>query len=312
VYFWSTFKKSYRMFLSCSIRVDFGMTVEVRAPGIRMSELLITPGSPGLEFVTQLSTEDDERAALLLTIHDRYYALQAVCAVFRYIESTFSTIYPPHTLVIKYRPIEGERQVFRSFKVLTRYSPGSMLIDTETARNLELLEGVSKQKTHSLFGSVQQFSPPLSRRLMLRDRLLNSTFTPQGTRLLRTTILCPMTSLDAIDARLSAVSELVQSEETFHAIRDALKGVQKVDLDKLIIQLAALDQRREAIENTVKTAYDRMGQLLDLQKIIRNIPAVGRATGDCACILLRVIGEVHAVGLSLRYDVLITLYTVGF
>lgn len=30
-----------------------------------------------------------------------------------------------------------------------------MLIDTETARNLELLEGVSKQKANSLFGSVR-------------------------------------------------------------------------------------------------------------------------------------------------------------
>jgi len=121
-----------------------------------------------------------------------------------------------------------------------------------------------------------------------------------------------MTSLDAIDARLSAVSELVQSEETFRAVRDALKGVQKVDLDKLIIQLAALDRRREAVENTVKTAYDRMGQLLDLQKIIRNIPAVGRATGDCACVLLRVIGEVRVVRLSFEYDVLTELCIVGF
>jgi DNA mismatch repair protein MSH4 len=66
---------------------------------------------PGLEFVTQLSTEDSERAALLLTIHDRYYALQAVCAAFKYIESTFSAIYPPHTLVIKYRPIEGTKLI---------------------------------------------------------------------------------------------------------------------------------------------------------------------------------------------------------
>jgi DNA mismatch repair protein MSH4 len=104
-----------------------------------------------------------------------------------------------------------------------------------------------------------------------------------------------MTSLNAIDARLSAVSELIQGGDIFNAIRDALKGVQKVDLDKLIIRLATLDRRREAIENSVKTAYDRMGQLLDLQKIIRNIPAVGRATAGCTCTLLRVIGEVRAL-----------------
>ncbi|KIM21051.1 hypothetical protein M408DRAFT_81053 [Serendipita vermifera MAFF 305830] len=209
----------------------------------------------GLHFVSELSTDDNERAGLLLTIHDRFYALQAVSAVFKYIEEQDNIIYPPHTLVIKYRPIEG-----------------SMLIDTETARNLELLEGVSKQKTHSLFG------------------LLNKTFTPQGARLLRTTILCPMASLAPIEARLSAVSELVQTEETFTAVRDALKGVQKVDLDKLIVQLAATVAGPEVGE-TVKGAYDRMGQLLDLQKIIRNIPRVGRATAECGSALLRVIGE---------------------
>ena len=172
-----------------------------------------------------------------------------------------------------------------------------MLIDTETARNLELIEGVSKQKAHSLYGSVWSSIPSQSKSHTTTS-LLNSTFTPQGSRLLRTTILCPMTSLNAIDARLSAVSELVQSEETFDAVRGALKGLQKVDLDKLIIQLAALDRRAEDVENTVKVAYDKMGHLLDLQKVIKNIPAVGRATSDCKCTLLRVIGEARASSLA--------------
>lgn len=61
----------------------------------------------GEEFITELSTEDDERAGMLVSIHTRYYALQAVSALFKYVEVTFNTIYPAHTLVIKYKAIEG-------------------------------------------------------------------------------------------------------------------------------------------------------------------------------------------------------------
>ncbi|PVF95072.1 hypothetical protein CPB86DRAFT_764679 [Serendipita vermifera] len=209
----------------------------------------------GLNFITELSLQDDERAGLLVTVHSRYYALQAVAALFKYIEATFDTIYPPHTLVIKYRALEG-----------------SMLIDTETARNLELIEGVSGLKAHSLYG------------------ILNGTFTPQGSRLLRTTLLSPINSQSAIDARLDAVAELVRSEETYTAIRDALRGVQKVDLDKLVIRLAAVDRRAPA-SGSVKVAFERMGQLLDLQKIIKNVPAVGRAARLANSELLKVIGK---------------------
>ncbi len=83
----------------------------MRVVSTRITAHTMTPLSTirlsGLTFVNELSTDDAERAALLLTIHDRFYALQAVSAVFKYIENKFSTIYPPHTLVIKYRPIEG-------------------------------------------------------------------------------------------------------------------------------------------------------------------------------------------------------------
>jgi DNA mismatch repair protein MSH4 len=62
----------------------------------------------GLDFAKELSLEDEEQAGLILSIHDRYYALQAVGAVFKYIEANLNTVYPPRTLVIKYRTIEGD------------------------------------------------------------------------------------------------------------------------------------------------------------------------------------------------------------
>lgn len=74
-----------------------------------------------------------------------------------------------------------------------------------------------------------------------------------GARLLRMNLLAPITGKiyasttrllysitllivgqAAIEARLDAVEELVQTEDKFLAVRDALKTVNKLDLDKLI------------------------------------------------------------------------------
>ncbi|KAG8770252.1 MutS protein msh4 [Serendipita sp. 397] len=224
-------------------------------------KVMFTPNK-GEEFVAQLSLQDQERAALLVSVHDRYYALQAVCAVFKFIEISFSTIYAHHTLSIKYHAVEG-----------------SMMIDTDTARNLELVDSISRQKAHSLFG------------------LLNSTLTPQGSRLLRTSLLSPLTSQSAIEARLDAVANLVQSDEHYNSIHNAIKGVQKIDMDKLIVRLAAIDKSGEISSGVglesiaVKTAYERLGQLLDLQKVIKNLPVVAHAASETQARLLRIIGE---------------------
>lgn len=218
----------------------------------------------GEAFVTQLALDNSERAGLLLTLHDKYYAKQATAAVFKYIEGSMGTVYSSHSLHIKYAPIEG-----------------SMMIDTETTRNLEIVASISGQKNYTLFG------------------LLNSTFTPQGARLLRTTLLSPLTSSSAVDARLGAVSTLIQSEETFQSARTALKGVQGIDLDKLIVRLASVNKPRHlhadgglGIEAPkVKVAYERLGQLLDLQRIIRNLPTIASAAGSTRNKLLTIIAE---------------------
>lgn len=200
----------------------------------------------GEAFVTQLALDNSERAGLLLTLHDKYYAKQATAAVFKYIEGSMGTVYSSHSLHIKYAPIEG-----------------SMMIDTETTRNLEIVASISGQKNYTLFG------------------LLNSTFTPQ------------------VDARLGAVSTLIQSEETFQSARTALKGVQGIDLDKLIVRLASVNKPRHlhadgglGIEAPkVKVAYERLGQLLDLQRIIRNLPTIASAAGSTRNKLLTIIAE---------------------
>lgn len=92
-----------------------------------------------------------------LTIR-RYYALSAACALFKYVEGKLNTRFAAGSLRIRYVPVEG-----------------TMMIDRETALNLELVGNMhSKKSTHSLFGT------------------LNHTYTAMATRLLRVNILSPI------------------------------------------------------------------------------------------------------------------------
>lgn len=63
-----------------------------------------------------------------------------------------------------------------------------MMIDTETARNLELVGNMKNKKSkNSLFG------------------ILNHTYTSMAARLLRANILAPITSQNMVNIRLDAV-----------------------------------------------------------------------------------------------------------
>lgn len=112
----------------------------------------------GLEFVMQLSVNDEERAGtvlavsnksgdwcpvlLLLTSFHRYYALSAACALFKYAETKLNMRFAAGSLCMRYVPLDG-----------------TMLIDPESARNLEIVGNVVHQKsTHSLFGWVEYHS----------------------------------------------------------------------------------------------------------------------------------------------------------
>lgn len=66
----------------------------------------------------------------------RYYALSAASALFKHTELRLNTRYAANSLLIRYTQVEG-----------------TMLIDSGTARNLELVGNMSTRKSaHSLFG----------------------------------------------------------------------------------------------------------------------------------------------------------------
>jgi len=70
---------------------------------------------------------------------DRYYALAATCALFKHAEFKLNTRFAAGSLRIRYVPVEG-----------------TMMIDPDTARNLELVGNMAyKKSAHSLFGCVQ-------------------------------------------------------------------------------------------------------------------------------------------------------------
>ncbi|GJN90862.1 hypothetical protein Rhopal_003876-T1 [Rhodotorula paludigena] len=137
----------------------------------------------------QLIVHDDERVGTLTTCRNKWYALSASSALFKWLETAQSLVFPPKSLRIRYTPVEG-----------------TCLIDSESAKNLELVANLlNKNSKQHLLG------------------MLNKCFTPMGTRHLRSNILSPLTSAEVIDARLDAVEELVNSEERARAVRKALE-----------------------------------------------------------------------------------------
>ncbi|KAL1952427.1 hypothetical protein VTO73DRAFT_1576 [Trametes versicolor] len=208
----------------------------------------------GLEFVNQLTIDDDERAATLVAVSNKYYALSAASALFKHTELRLNTRYVANSLLIRYTQVEG-----------------TMLIDSGTARNLELVGNMSTRKSaHSLFG------------------LLNHTFTPMGARLLRVNILAPITVKSALEARLDVVEELIQTEDRFNEVKNAMKPLSKLDLDKLISSLASSEVRETS---SAKSASARVAQMLNLRSIVQSLPRLAKALEGSRAQLLQIIAE---------------------
>ncbi|KAJ7607391.1 muts domain V-domain-containing protein [Roridomyces roridus] len=206
----------------------------------------------GLEFISQLCVEDDERAGTLIAVANKYYALSAACALFKHAETKLNTRFAAASLRIRYVPVEG-----------------TMMVDPDTARNLELVGNMAHKKSaHSLFGTV------------------NHTYTAMAARLLRVNILSPITAQSSIDARLDVVEELVQSEERFTEVRAGLKALNKMDFDKLIASLASSETKPSMAS---KTASARVAQMLELRNLVRNLPTLQKTLEGCTSQLLRIV-----------------------
>ncbi|KAK0624840.1 muts domain V-domain-containing protein [Bombardia bombarda] len=106
-----------------------------------------------------------------------------------------------------------------SLQIRTSQGTDMMHIDRATTSSLELVETIrpTLSKAATLFG------------------ILNSTLTPQGRRLLRTTLLQPSTSEQNITERYDAVAELSSNEDMFSQFRTHLKGLLRIDIDRIVL-----------------------------------------------------------------------------
>lgn len=206
----------------------------------------------GMQFIDQLCVEDDERAGTLMAVRDKYFALSATSALFKHAEAKLNTRFAVGSLLIRYVPVDG-----------------TMMIDPETVRNLELVGNMANKKLpHSLFGTV------------------NHTFTSMASRLLRVNLLSPITGQSAIEARLDVIEEFVKSEDAFTNVKTALKPMNKMDFDKLIVSLASSETKPTT---TAQGASTRVSQMLNLRNIVKCIPQLQEALAGCKSHLLRIV-----------------------
>src|SRR4051794_7492539 len=99
-----------------------------------------------------------------------------------------------------------------------RQRADALLIDPTTLRHLEIVEGSEGGRENSLLDE------------------LDRTITSMGSRLLRSWLLRPLLSLDAIRDRLDGVEDLAFRTTERGKFRDAVKGVQ--DLERLVAKAA--------------------------------------------------------------------------
>ncbi|RSH87218.1 MutS protein msh4 [Saitozyma podzolica] len=215
----------------------------------------------GLEFIQTLGAEDPLKASTVMQAADKYYSLCATAALLKWVQTKRGIIFTPNSLRISYTTLEGV-----------------MFIDPETARNLELVANSATHKsTNTLFG------------------LLNTCFTPMGSRLLRANILQPCIQRTFIENRLDAVQELMQAGEGLNVVRDALEPLQKnygpsefgFMWQALIPQLC---QQTAAFAKFQLTEH-RITLLLQLKTLIKTLPALASSLRQCKASLLHRLQE---------------------
>ncbi|KAK5107362.1 hypothetical protein LTR62_001342 [Meristemomyces frigidus] len=199
----------------------------------------------GLEYIQQLAFSEDVEA-LKTAVSGNYYAVCCFASVLKYVELAMSKSFPYRSLRIKYEPSEG-----------------SMMIDLATIRSLELVQNLHTAKSRDcLFG------------------LLNETLTPMGSRLLRSSILQPLTDPETLSARWDALEEISTKEEMFFGLRQALKPF--LDVDKVLTQLILVP-----VEPNIGYTEQAINNVIMLKSFVTLIKPVFEALTGSRCSMLQ-------------------------
>lgn len=143
----------------------------------------------GREIVETLGIKQVEGGILsLLEGPASYYVFTAIAALFDHIMSTSGISFKERSIMFKQLPVDG-----------------TMMIDFQTARCLELVENSNNSKSsESLFGT------------------LNHCATKMGSRYLRASILQPLTKTRDIQHRQDAILELLEKRDL---LKNARTGI---------------------------------------------------------------------------------------
>ncbi|XP_077094512.1 mutS protein homolog 4 isoform X1 [Siphateles boraxobius] len=185
----------------------------------------------GLEYLQQLCVP--EFSTVLMEVQTKYYCLASASALLKYFEFVQNSIYAP-----------------KSLKVVFTGSEQTAMIDTISASNLELVVNHRDHRSeHTLFG------------------VLNYTKTASGERRLRSNILEPLLDEATINSRLDTIEELLQNEELFFGLKNAI--AQFPDIDELLSALIQVPK-----QETVPVAEAKITQIIKLKHILELVPSL--------------------------------------
>ncbi|CAN9502162.1 unnamed protein product [Ophioblennius macclurei] len=198
----------------------------------------------GLEYIQQLCTP--EFGTVLMEVQAKYYCLAAAAALLKYVEFLQNSIYAP-----------------KSLKVIFKGSEQTAMIDSASAANLELVVNNRDHRSdHTLLG------------------VLNYTKTPGGARRLRSNILEPLVDVDTINIRLDSIQELLQDEELFFGLKNAVGHF--LDIDQLLSVLVQIPK-----QETVQVAEAKITHIIQLKHTLDLVPQLRTALKNCNTALLK-------------------------
>uniref|UniRef100_A0A8P4KNV6 MutS homolog 4 n=1 Tax=Dicentrarchus labrax TaxID=13489 RepID=A0A8P4KNV6_DICLA len=176
----------------------------------------------GLEYIQQLCAP--EFGTVIMEVQAKYYCLAAAAALLKYLEFIQNSVYAA-----------------KSLKVSFKGSEQTAMIDSASASNLELVVNNRDHRSeHSLLG------------------VLNHTKTPGGARRLRSNILEPLVDVDTINIRLDTIQELLQDEELFFGLKNAIGHF--LDIDQLLSVLVQIPK-----QETVQVAEAKITHVIQLK-----------------------------------------------
>ncbi|CEI86447.1 hypothetical protein RMCBS344292_00887 [Rhizopus microsporus] len=209
----------------------------------------------GIDYIKHYGLQEDI-PGLLVGVSPKYYCLAATSGTFYYLLQNENLAFAENTIKFSYQGAEG-----------------TLMIDTITSRNLELVTNIiNTNKENTLLG------------------ILDKTITPMGKRLLRMNILQPSCCLEVITDRLDAIQELSASETCLFNIQSSLQPLSDLDyMISFIVKLSNANNKsvgRQMLavhhsESKINQAICLKQSIKSIQNIAFQLPCHSNPDGSC-------------------------------